>query len=331
MDYKFKNLVFEGGGVKGIAYGGALEVLDKMKILPGIERVGGTSAGAINATLLALGFSYQEVSDIIANTNFSDFQDKSKIVFGDMRRILRKYGWFKGDAFTNWIGDKIKEKAGTENMTFAELEEAAGSSGSSYRHLYLAVTNLTKQNVEIFSHEKTPAYPIKDAVRMSMSIPLFFKAIKKNGDIMVDGGLAYNYPIDLFDNVRYMSNPENKGDFRPDKDGYVYNFETLGFRVDSTELIRASRENWNLPPIEIHNLKDHALGILNFLMDYANKVHLKTPDWYRTVFIDTLDVTTTQFDLPAEKIEALIKSGRENTEKYFKWRNEDEIWSKYPK
>ena len=33
MPYNFKNIIFEGGGVKGIAYGGALKVLDEMKIL----------------------------------------------------------------------------------------------------------------------------------------------------------------------------------------------------------------------------------------------------------------------------------------------------------
>ena len=51
MAYHFKNLVFEGGGVKGIAYIGAMQVLKDKGILPAIERVGGTSAGAINATL----------------------------------------------------------------------------------------------------------------------------------------------------------------------------------------------------------------------------------------------------------------------------------------
>ena len=54
-DYPFRNLVFEGGGVKGIAYCCALGVLDERVILSRISRVGGTSAGAINATLLALG------------------------------------------------------------------------------------------------------------------------------------------------------------------------------------------------------------------------------------------------------------------------------------
>jgi NTE family protein len=52
---QFRNLVFEGGGVKGIAYAGAIEVLEKESILSDIKRVAGTSAGAITAALLASG------------------------------------------------------------------------------------------------------------------------------------------------------------------------------------------------------------------------------------------------------------------------------------
>jgi NTE family protein len=47
MAYPFTNLVFEGGGVKGVAYGGVLEVLDQQGILDQIQNVAGTSAGAI--------------------------------------------------------------------------------------------------------------------------------------------------------------------------------------------------------------------------------------------------------------------------------------------
>ncbi len=45
---QFRNLVFEGGGVKGIAYAGAIGVLEDKEILPDIRRVAGTSAGAIS-------------------------------------------------------------------------------------------------------------------------------------------------------------------------------------------------------------------------------------------------------------------------------------------
>ena len=61
MAYHFKNLVFEGGGVKGIAYVGALEVLEKEGILQDVERVAGTSAGAMMAVLVGLRYSVAEV------------------------------------------------------------------------------------------------------------------------------------------------------------------------------------------------------------------------------------------------------------------------------
>ena len=53
----YRNLVMEGGGIRGVAYGGALEELERQGVLAGLQRVGGTSAGAIQAALLAVGYS----------------------------------------------------------------------------------------------------------------------------------------------------------------------------------------------------------------------------------------------------------------------------------
>lgn len=47
MTYPFRNLVFEGGGVKGVAFIGAIRGLNDEEILPEIQRFWGTSAGAI--------------------------------------------------------------------------------------------------------------------------------------------------------------------------------------------------------------------------------------------------------------------------------------------
>ena len=50
---------------------------------------------------------------------------------------------------------------------------------------------------------------ISDAVRRSMSIPLFFRAVRNDrGDIFVDGGALNNYPVKLFDREKYL---EDKG------------------------------------------------------------------------------------------------------------------------
>ncbi|CAN5351621.1 hypothetical protein BH09BAC5_BH09BAC5_11610 [soil metagenome] len=206
MEYNFKNLVFEGGGVKGIAYGGALEIIDTMNLLPRIQRVAGTSAGAINATMLALGYTSAEVSKIIAETNFKDFEDGTLLteVFG----ITKKYGWYKGDKFKEWIGKYIKAKTGNSDITFKEL--AAQSPSKGFRQLYIISTNLTQQQAMIFSHEPghSPDTPVKEAVRMSMSIPLYFQSVMKNNDVWVDGGVSWNYPVNIFDNERYISVPQ---------------------------------------------------------------------------------------------------------------------------
>lgn len=92
MPYHFRNLVFEGGGVRGIAYVGAMEVLAKKGILSNIQRVGGTSVGAINATLVALGFSNAEQRDILWKLDFKNFLDDSWGVFRNTERLLNKFG-----------------------------------------------------------------------------------------------------------------------------------------------------------------------------------------------------------------------------------------------
>ena len=60
--------MLEGGGIRGIAYGGALQELEARGVLARLERVGGTSAGAIQAVLLAVGYSAQEIIDVLNAT-----------------------------------------------------------------------------------------------------------------------------------------------------------------------------------------------------------------------------------------------------------------------
>lgn len=64
---KIRNLVFQGGSVKGIAYAGALLSLQKFLDLKEIKRVAGTSVGAITALLIALGCNPEEAKELIAN------------------------------------------------------------------------------------------------------------------------------------------------------------------------------------------------------------------------------------------------------------------------
>ena len=171
MAYHFRNLVFEGGGVKGIAYVGALQVLEEKKILPGIIRVGGTSAGAINAVLVGLNYSPAETQQILGRMNFEKFMDDDFGVVRDVDRLLSEFGWYKGDFFRKWLGELIANKAGHADVTFDQVQQQKAAKG--FRDMYFMGTNISTHFAEVFSHEHTPRMCLADAARISMSIPLF--------------------------------------------------------------------------------------------------------------------------------------------------------------
>jgi len=330
MVYNFKNLVFEGGGVKGIAYVGALDVLTEKGILDQVVRVGGTSAGAINAILIGLGFTTDETKNILWEINFNNFMDDSWGVVRDTNRLIEQFGWYKGDFFRNWVGKLIKEKTGNSESTFADLE--AMKERKKFKSPFFMGTNLSTRYSEVFSAEHTPRVCIADAVRISMSIPLFFAAKRSaRGDVYVDGGVLDNYPIKLFDRKKYLDSANfamteyyeriNKTlkDQPRSVSEYIYNKETLGFRLDSKEEISVFRDHSEPPHHKVDNFFDYAWALVDTVLEAQQSSHLHSDDWARTIYVDTLGVGTTQFDLQDDKKKELVQSGRKGAEQYFDW------------
>ena len=328
MPYHFRNLVFEGGGVKGIAYIGAMQVLEQKGILSNIQRIGGTSVGAINAVLLALGFTNAEQRDILWRLNFNNFLDDSWFI-PNIYRVINRYGWYKGDFFREWISGHVKKKIGTANATFQDLREAKKPD------LYVYGTNLSTHFSEVFSAEHTPTMRVVDAIRISMSLPLFFTAVcNTRNDVYVDGGVLTNYPVKLFDRQKYIEpkllasnaakteyhNEENEVFLRkhPSRSPYVYNKETLGFRLDSKKEIAAFR--YNEPQLEkIDHFFEYIKALVKTILESQNNTHLHDDDWQRTIYVDTLGVSTTDFDLSDNVKSRLEDSGRKGAEAYFEW------------
>jgi NTE family protein len=329
MEYHFRNLVFEGGGVKGIAYLGAMEVLQEKGIMQNIQRVGGTSVGAINAAMIALGYTLEEQKDILWKLEFTKFQDSSRGIFRNGYRMIKKYGWNKGDYCLKWIGELTARKLGNPKATLKDLKEKGKPD------LYVYSTNLCSRFGEVFSAEHTPDMSITDAVRISMSFPVYFAAVRNTkGDVYVDGGCLNNYPVKLFDREKYIL-PENRVKMavprpyyikenerflmnHPNSSPYTYNKETLGFRLDSKQEIAAFRHD---EPSEhkIKKFRDYVKELAVTMLGSQDNAHLHSDDWQRTIYIDSLGVSTMAFTLPPETKNALVKSGRDGAKTYFDW------------
>ncbi len=329
MQYHFRNLVFEGGGVKGIAYVGAMQVLEEKGVISGIERIGGTSAGAINATLLALGYSNAEQREIIWSLDFKNFMDSSWNIFSNINRVISHFGWYKGNFFREWMGSLIARKLKNPNATFKDLKDQGRPD------LYVYGTNLCTRYGEVFSIERTPDMPIAEAVRISMSIPLFFAGVqKKPNGLYVDGGCLNNYPVKLFDREKYV-HPDNLGKTavmrpyyidqnesflkdHPASSPYIYNKETLGFRLDSKREIAIFR--YNEPPTQkVDNFSEYVLALVHTMLESQSNEHLHSDDWQRSIYIDTLGVSTTDFSLTDERKKGLEQSGKAGVKAYFDW------------
>jgi NTE family protein len=169
----------------------------------------------------------------------------------------------------------------------------------------------------VFSAKSDPDLPIWKAVRMSVSIPFVFEPVHHDGGVYVDGGLSWNYPIDLFDHA-------DPSAARPGS-GLPHSQETLGFCLGTRTENRSSKQDWSSPPQRTRRLLQFVEAIGSFLMNTSNRAHVNESDLMRSVFIDDLGISATDFDAPPELINDLIESGRRGTATYF-----DEIWGKRP-
>lgn len=287
--FPFTNLVFEGGGVKGIAYAGALKVLDEKKILSQIEKVAGTSAGAISAALVSMKYSGTEIGDIILDTNFTIFEDHRRIM-----HIPSKYGLYQGDIFLDWMKAHITNRGIPADVTFQDFVEKYNC-----LDLHVFATDLNTHQVKEFSYRNTPKTIVAEAIRASMSIPLFFEAFQfsnkiPDDHIYVDGGTVYNYPITAFD----VDESLNK--------------KTLGLTLDNISGVPHEDEG-----LEYHHFFKYIRNLLKTLLD-SQVIHFKKnkEQQAQSIMIDDFGISATNFKITADQMQKLFDSGVDSTSKF---------------
>jgi NTE family protein len=310
------DLVFEGGGVKGIGLAGALAVLEERGFHP--QNVAGTSAGAITAALLAAGYRGNELRDIVMELDFRQFQDRAwedkMPLIERSLSLLLDLGIFEGDRFHEWMKEQLAAK---DVHTFADLVRE-GEEDARWRYdLQVIVSDVTKHELLVLPRDaarlgvEPDELEVALAVRMSMSIPIFFEPVRhenpKTGEthVIVDGGMLSNFPVWLFDNN--SSDPPE--------------WPTFGLLlVEPKPKVQVGERLPKAEPIPDgpKGLVRYVKALAQTMMEAHDRLYVEGADYARTIPIPTLGVGTTAFDLSPERKLALYDSGRFAAEGFLK-------------
>jgi len=313
---QYTNLALEGGGMKGLAYSGAFEVLDSIGITQHIERVAGTSSGAMNGMLISIGYSGKEITHLNLTKNFGKYSQVGIPILSGLIRFYRTYGYYKTDRFMVDLAQAMRYKGISPDITFIELHKLR-SSNPKIKDLYITGANLTDQKLEVFSHRTYPNMKIIDAVKISISIPLYYEAIfmqpngeiidKKNADqntkVMTDGGVIDNYPFHVFDSLVYLNDGQNSY--------YLCNEKTLGLKLESDSSQKSMANH------VISNQKDFFGAFSHLSSETLNRRHLGKQQFDQTIFINTQGFNPKIRRLNEKKKREIIRYGYQSTLRFF--------------
>lgn len=293
--------VFEGGGVKGIGLIGSVCCLEDRGYQ--WNRFAGTSAGAIIASLLAAGYTGKELKDIIMNLDYREFLGKNKLkllsLVSKSSSLLRNKGIHSGEPIRDYIGELLLKK---KKVKFKDVSVDGKS------RLKIIASDITQKNLLILPEDISRygidpmEFEIAEAVRMSLSIPFYFKPIKlsyKNSySYIVDGGILSNFPIWIFD---VDSTPR---------------WPTFGFKLVEDRVSHTATGKTDFISF--------LLDVFSTMIDKNEEIYVKDKDAVRTIFIPTLGVSTTDFDITKEMKLKIFQSGYKSAEKFLN------IWN-FPK
>ncbi len=289
--------VFSGGGVKGIALVGALQAVEKKGLT--FKRTAGTSAGALMASLIIAGYSGDELEKILLDTDLSTLLERNPGFKFPLMRWLMLYwnlGLYSGKDLEMWIGELLKNK-GIES--FGDLPEGS---------LKIIVSDITKGRLIVIPDDLEQygfvpeQFSIAKAVRMSASLPFFFKpqplyTIDGKKHYIVDGGILSNFPLWVFQPL------EQQKQERP----------VLGFQLSA-----------NFESISEHKISN-AVDMYQALFETMKQAHdaryIEGQKAQNIVFIPVNQNVTTDFKLERQGQKKLIMLGKDRTTQFLNtWR-----------
>lgn len=294
---KYKSLCFEGGGVKGYAYCGAIKELSNQNILNNISNYAGSSIGAFFAVLLNIGFSGSEV-----------YKLKDELIFK-----IKGFNCFCSSVYSIWksygINDisilekefrKVISRKIDPEITLEELYNFTK------KELVIVTCNLNNEKAVYLHHSKYPKVKLIEALLASVSVPFVFKPRKYNFegvlDYYIDGGSVDNYPIWIFNDINKLYN----GDLENVEKNLIPK-DTLGIKLldkneNNDKFVFKGRKN-------LSSIFKYSISLLNTIMLQNERSIISESYIEQTISINTYNIEFSDFNLNKDKRYILVKSG----------------------
>ena len=187
-------LVLSGGGAKGLAHIGALKIIEESGIK--VDYIGGTSMGAIVGALYASGYSAQQLDSIFRNTDFNNLiQDnvpRSAKTFYEKEDSERYALTLPFENFKVSFPQAISGGQNIYNLLVQLLFHVKDV--QDFRKLPIPFVCMAT-NVETGEEVLLDRGYLPEAIMASGTFPSLFEPAEINGQILIDGGVVNNYPI----------------------------------------------------------------------------------------------------------------------------------------
>ncbi|SRR5713226_652461 len=263
-------LIMKGGGVKGLAFAGAIRELEQ---LYDFRAFVGTSAGAIAAALLAAGATGAQLEEKLRKKPFRDFLDGN--LWTLPVTLWTSRGLHPGYAFLDWLNEELNNYIiRAEDIKMKDLPRRAV--------LYASMKGAGEVTFDKEGEHRDTA--VHTAVRCSMSIPYFFQPQWVDSRRVYDGGLLHNYPVQIFLEQERQRNPGTE-------------------QPDFIALYLGSTKPRSLAPGSV-------LADLFSISIDRNDSKVIDRFRSKTVMIDTEPIGTIDFDLTDQEKDFLVLQGR---------------------
>lgn len=194
-------LVLSGGGAAGLAHIGVLKALEENGIP--IDYITGTSAGALTGAMYASGYSPKEIEAFVLSEEFQ--QMTSGELDASKRFLFREVEHHAGTVEFSFSKDSLLRRSIPLNLVSPSLLDykmmeifgvVGTTKGNDFNKLFVpyrcVASDITKKKSVVFSSGN-----LNEAVRASMTYPLYVNPIRINGTLFFDGGLYNNFPSDV--------------------------------------------------------------------------------------------------------------------------------------